>query len=67
MKRVAVFGATGAAGRPLVEQALAEGLEVTALVRDPARVAARHERLRVVQGDAADPRPSRAPSRDRRR
>jgi putative NADH-flavin reductase len=52
--RIAVFGASGRTGRPLVEQALAEGDEVTALVRDPAKLGITHERLRLVRGDVSD-------------
>lgn len=40
--RLAVFGATGGTGRQLVEQALAQGHEVTAVVRDPARLPVEH-------------------------
>ena len=36
--RLTVFGASGGTGRRLVEQALAAGHEVTAVVRDPARL-----------------------------
>lgn len=50
---LAVFGATGHVGRHLVDQALAAGHEVTALVRDPARVPAR-EGLTVVPGAVQD-------------
>jgi putative NADH-flavin reductase len=39
----------------LVEQALARGHEVTAFVRDPARLGVQHECLRYVQGDVRDP------------
>lgn len=52
--KLAVFGASGRTGRPLVEQALAEGHTVRALVRDPANLTVEHERLELVQGDAAD-------------
>jgi putative NADH-flavin reductase len=52
--RLTVFGATGRTGRPLVELALAAGHEVVALARTPARLDIRHERLRIVQGDATD-------------
>jgi putative NADH-flavin reductase len=52
--RLAVFGATGPTGRRLVERAVAEGHEVTAFVRDPARVRGRHERLSVMVGDVRD-------------
>jgi putative NADH-flavin reductase len=36
--RITVFGATGGTGRHIVEQALDAGHEVTAVVRDPARL-----------------------------
>jgi putative NADH-flavin reductase len=52
--KVTVLGATGKAGRHVVEQALADGHEVTALARTPAKLDIRHERLRVVQGDVED-------------
>ena len=54
--QLTLFGATGKAGRCLLEQALAQGHTVTVLVRDPAKLTQRHERLRVVHGDirAAD-------------
>ncbi|MGH3144196.1 MAG: NAD(P)-dependent oxidoreductase [Rubrobacter sp.] len=52
--RIVVFGASGRTGRPLVGQALEAGHEVTAFVRDPARLPVRHERLRVVTGDVTD-------------
>ncbi|MET3985794.1 NAD(P)H-binding protein [Streptomyces sp. PvR034] len=46
--RITVFGATGGVGREVVRQALDAGHEVTAVVRDPARLpGAGHERLRV--------------------
>ena len=53
--RLAVFGSTGGTGRRLVERAIAEGHDVTALARKPSRVTARHERLHLVVGDAFDP------------
>jgi uncharacterized protein YbjT (DUF2867 family) len=36
--RLTVFGATGGTGRHVVQQALADGHQVTAVVRDPARL-----------------------------
>ncbi len=53
--KIALFGATGATGRRLMEQALAAGHEVTAFVRDASRVTTRHDRLKIVQGDVRDP------------
>ncbi|MEH0576436.1 MULTISPECIES: NAD(P)H-binding protein [Streptomyces] len=50
-----VFGATGGIGRELVRQALDAGHEVTAVVRDPARLAVTGGRLEVVRADLTDP------------
>ncbi|WP_327317231.1 NAD(P)-dependent oxidoreductase [Streptomyces sp. NBC_01235] len=50
-----VFGATGGIGREVVRQALDAGHEVTAVVRDPARLAVTGERLEVVRADLTDP------------
>ena len=52
--KVVVFGATGASGRQLVEQALAAGHEVTAFVRNPAALNINHPKLKVTKGDALD-------------
>ena len=52
--RLTVFGGSGRIGIPLINQALAAGQEVTALVRTPAKLAIQHERLHVLQGDALD-------------
>lgn len=51
--RLAVFGATGHVGRQLVDQALAGGHQISALVRDPAALPAR-EGLRVEPGSVQD-------------
>ena len=53
--KLVIFGPTGGTGRRLVERAIAEGHDVSAFVRNPSRMAARHERLNVVVGDAFDP------------
>jgi putative NADH-flavin reductase len=54
--RLSIFGATGGTGTCLVEQALKAGHEVTAVVRDPARLAiAAHPRLQVMTADIMDP------------
>jgi putative NADH-flavin reductase len=52
--RLAIFGASGRTGRPLVEQALAAGHDVTALVRTPSSFPIKHERFHVVQGSVED-------------
>ncbi len=48
--RLAVFGATGLTGGHVVRQALEDGHDVSALVRDPARIARSHPRLTVLAG-----------------
>jgi putative NADH-flavin reductase len=54
--KLTIFGATGSTGSYLVEQALAAGHHVTAVVRDPARVAAAgHPRLHIITADVMDP------------
>lgn len=51
-----IFGATGRVGGCLVEQALAAGHQVTAVVRDPARLAvAPSAGLRVLTANVMDP------------
>ena len=52
--RLTIFGATGGTGRRLVERSLAEGHEVSAFVRDPSKMTARHQRLEVIVGDARE-------------
>ena len=54
IRRVLVIGATGGTGQQLVQQALDRGYEVTALVRNPAKLQLTHSQLRVVQGDVLD-------------
>ena len=53
--RLAIFGSTGGTGRELVRLALEAGHDVTAFARTPAKLGATHERLRIIQGDVADP------------
>lgn len=52
---ILIAGASRGIGRQLVEQALAAGHAVTALARDPSKVAGARERLRTVQGSVLDP------------
>jgi putative NADH-flavin reductase len=53
--RITVFGASGRTGRSVVEQALDQGHEVVAFVRDASAFAPAGERLDIHQGDARDP------------
>lgn len=50
--RLVLFGATGLIGRDILAQGLARGHHLTALVRDPARLARTGHGLTVVMGDA---------------
>ncbi len=51
--KIALFGATGHLGQGILEEALSRGYDVTAIVRDPARLTQRSDRLKVVTGDVA--------------
>ncbi|RMI45859.1 NAD(P)-dependent oxidoreductase [Streptomyces triticirhizae] len=55
MARIAVFGAGGSIGHRVVSEALDRGHEVTAVVRDPARITRSHPHLAVERGDVLDP------------
>ena len=52
--KIVVFGATGGTGRPLVEQALERGHEVSAVARDPAAFPVARDRLTVLRGNVLD-------------
>ena len=49
-----VLGATGRTGRLVVEQAIAAGHTVTALVRSPEKLTTGNSKLRVISGEATD-------------
>jgi putative NADH-flavin reductase len=51
---IALFGATGGAGRQILAQALEQGHSLTALARDPSRLAPR-EGLTAIGGDVLNP------------
>lgn len=54
--QVTIFGANGATGTYLVKQALEAGHEVTAVVRDPAKMTVpAQDHLRVITADVMDP------------
>jgi putative NADH-flavin reductase len=52
--KLTILGAGGRTGTHLAEQALSAGHDVVALMRHPAKLTLRHERLRVVQGELND-------------
>ncbi|MBF3215405.1 NAD(P)H-binding protein, partial [Pseudomonas aeruginosa] len=52
--KIALIGATGHVGHYFLNEALQRGHAVTALVRDPGKLAAR-DGLGVVQADVSDP------------
>ena len=51
--QIALFGATVGTGRQVLEQAVAAGHNVTALLRDPAKIEARSG-VTLIQGDVLD-------------
>jgi uncharacterized protein len=53
--KIAIFGASGWIGGTIAREALVRGHTVTAIVRDPARLQLRHERLTTMIGDVTDP------------
>ena len=53
--KLTIFGATGNLGLQLVTKALEEGHEVTAVVRNPAKLTLRSPLLHIVQADVTDP------------
>ncbi|WP_369248553.1 NAD(P)-dependent oxidoreductase [Streptomyces sp. R41] len=58
--KLTVFGATGGIGQEIVRQALESGHQVTAVVRDPARLTVTGGGLEVFRADLTDPEALRA-------
>ena len=54
MKKIVVFGASGRAGKYIVEYALEAGHEVRAFVRNRGSITMAHPQLTIVQGDVAN-------------
>jgi len=54
--KLTIFGATGGIGRQVLEQAIAAGHDLTAVVRDPQRL--RGTQARVATADLSDPDPA---------
>lgn len=53
--KIALWGATGRFGSRIAQEALARGHQVTAIVRNPARLTFTHKNLKVVTGNVLDP------------
>jgi uncharacterized protein YbjT (DUF2867 family) len=53
--KILIIGPTGGTGRILLEKALEQGHEVSALARNPSAVAPRDYRPRVLEGNTLDP------------
>lgn len=52
--KITIFGASGATGKNVVEQALAQGYEVNAFVRNPEKMGIKNDKLTVTQGDVTN-------------
>jgi putative NADH-flavin reductase len=52
--KLVILGATGPTGQQLVSQALQQGHEVTAIVRNPSKLNLQHEQLKIISGDIFD-------------
>ncbi|UQA95288.1 NAD(P)-dependent oxidoreductase [Streptomyces halobius] len=55
MSTIALFGANGTIGSRILNEALQRGHQVTAVVRDPAKITTSHPNLTVTTGDVLDP------------
>ncbi|MFI0737826.1 NAD(P)-dependent oxidoreductase [Streptomyces sp. NPDC021100] len=55
MAKIALFGANGTIGSRVLREALDRGHQVTAVVRDPAKLTEQHANLTVTTGDVLDP------------
>ncbi|MEM7658422.1 MAG: SDR family oxidoreductase [Bacteroidota bacterium] len=53
--KVAILGATGFSGQAVLSRLLAEGHEVSALVRNPQKLSIQHRNLSLIVGDVLDP------------
>lgn len=53
--KLVLFGATGHIGHAILDEALARGHDVTAIVRDASRLKQQHDRLHVVVGTVEQP------------
>ena len=53
-KTIALIGATGMAGRYILQSALREGYPVKVLARTPAKLQGLEDRIQIIEGDARD-------------
>jgi putative NADH-flavin reductase len=53
--KLLIIGGTGGTGRELIKQALEQGYQLTALVRNPDSMKISHPNLRIVKGNVLDP------------
>lgn len=52
--KLLIIGGTGGTGKELIKQALEQGYNVTALVRNPEKVKITHQNLTLIKGDVLD-------------
>ena len=52
--KLLIIGGTGGTGKELIKQALEQGYNVTAFVRNPEKVKITHQNLTVIKGDVLD-------------
>jgi len=53
--KIVLLGATGDTGKPLLRQTLEKGHIVTAILRDPSKLAVEHANLTTIKADVFDP------------
>lgn len=54
--KLLIIGGTGRTGQELIKQALEQGHELTALVRDPRKLNIEHQNLQLLKGNVLDPK-----------
>ncbi|MGW1077755.1 NAD(P)-dependent oxidoreductase [Streptomyces sp. NPDC002537] len=64
MAKIALFGANGTIGSRILREALDRGHQVTAVVRDPAKITESHPALTVTTGNVLDPQSVAAAAKD---